>query len=109
MQTTTWVGSTQPAANVLIICTGGTIGMFENEDGALENRAGYLKEMLPKVFQFNANKMPNLEVVEWEPLIDSTNMRPELWTFLAKQIEESYDAYDGFVVLMGNCKLIELI
>ncbi|KMS93947.1 hypothetical protein BVRB_026330, partial [Beta vulgaris subsp. vulgaris] len=66
-------------SDVLIICTGGTIGMFENDDGALEPRPGAFTAMLPHVFAFNQSRLPKYDVMEWEPLIDSSNMRPQLW------------------------------
>ncbi|KAF4661009.1 hypothetical protein FOZ61_003626 [Perkinsus olseni] len=41
-------------------------------------------------------------VVEWENLIDSSDMSPEGWAAMAKAVEDNYDDYDGFVILHGT-------
>eukprot|EP00474_Spongospora_subterranea_P009531 CRZ09989.1 hypothetical protein [Spongospora subterranea] len=89
-------------SEVLIICTGGTIGMFESDNGALEPRPGAFSAMLPSVYSFNQTKLPKYDVIEWQPLIDSSNMRPELWKLLIKQIRDNYDRYGGFLILSGT-------
>ena len=38
----------------------------------------------------------------FDPLIDSSDVEPALWTSLANIIESQYDSYDGFVVLHGT-------
>lgn len=38
----------------------------------------------------------------FDPLLDSSNMNPEVWAELAKIIKENYEKYDGFVVLHGS-------
>ncbi len=38
----------------------------------------------------------------FEPLVDSSNMKPAFWIKLARLIEEKYEIYDGFVVLHGS-------
>ena len=46
--------------------------------------------------------MPELDLVEYDPLIDSSNVGPEDWAALAAQIRENYYDYDGFVIIHGT-------
>ena len=43
-----------------------------------------------------------LTVHSFHPLIDSSNMDPEVWIGIARLIEQEYHSYDGFVVLHGS-------
>lgn len=43
-----------------------------------------------------------IHALELEEVIDSSNMKPEVWIELAELIEEHYNDYDGFVVLHGS-------
>ena len=90
----------QSKPNILLIYTGGTIGMMKDfETGAL------------KAFDFNQllDKIPELkqldckiETVSFEKPIDSSNMNPEKWVQIATVIEDNYLKFDGFVVLHGS-------
>lgn len=44
----------------------------------------------------------NLSVYTFTPIIDSSNMQPDIWVEMATLIKENYDAYDGFVILHGS-------
>jgi L-asparaginase len=46
--------------------------------------------------------MPVCEIHEYEPLLDSSNMRPADWVRIGRDIVEHYDQYDGFIVLHGT-------
>ena len=85
---------------ILIIYTGGTIGMIENPitKGLQPFDFSHLIDNVPKV------KMLDYEIdnIQFEPPIDSANMSPEHWRSIARAIEENIDAYDGFVVLHGT-------
>lgn len=86
--------------SVLLIYTGGTIGMDRNpETGALE----------PLDFQHLMACMPEFSMVEtkvdiyqFTPPIDSSDMSPRLWGQLVRIISDRYDLYDGFVILHGT-------
>ena len=86
--------------SVLIIYTGGTIGMVERpEDGSL----------IPINFDELSKEIPQLEKfgyeissISFQPVIDSSNITPSFWYLLANTIAEEYEAYDGFVVLHGT-------
>ena len=85
--------------NILIIYTGGTFGMTRRDDGSYE--PANLKQQLHYIESINRPEMPTYDVVEWEAPIDSSDMTPEGWIKIAKQIEERYYMFDGFVVLHG--------
>ncbi|MEG1685394.1 MAG: type I asparaginase [Bacteroides sp.] len=86
--------------SVLLIYTGGTIGMIENaETGALENfDFEQLRKQVPelKKLQFK------IDSYQFDPPMDSSDMEPEAWARLVKIIYENYTCYDGFVILHGT-------
>ena len=86
--------------NVLLIYTGGTIGMVENsETGALEAfNFSHLKSNVPEMKRLKFN----VDTFLFEPPIDSSEINLVNWIKIAKVIEDNYDKYDGFVVLHGT-------
>ena len=87
---------------VLVIHTGGTLGMVRNDKTKqLETKKGYLKDQLPKWLHIQ-DGLPQVTIEEWDELMDSSNMEPNDWIRLASQIEENYFKYDGFVILHGT-------
>ncbi|HOF20662.1 MAG TPA: asparaginase [Bacteroidales bacterium] len=86
--------------SVLIIYTGGTIGMVHDpETGSL----------IPIDFKHITDHVPvignygfELHSVSFDPVKDSSNIDPDIWIRLAGIIEENYDRFDGFVVLHGT-------
>ncbi len=87
-------------ASVLLIYTGGTIGMMENADtGSLESfDFEYLKDNLP---EFGKLKF-TIDSIQFEPPIDSSDMDLEGWRKIVRIIEDNYSQYDGFVILHGT-------
>lgn len=85
---------------ILMIYTGGTIGMIENpETRALEPfDFNHLLDNVPKIKMLDFD----IDSFEFERPLDSSSMDPEDWGAIAKVIEERYDDYDGFVVLHGT-------
>lgn len=85
---------------VLLIYTGGTIGMGRNpHTGALEPLDfSHLLEQLPEFRYIKAE----VDTYQFSPAIDSSDMSPELWARLVNLIAERYDIYDGFVILHGT-------
>ena len=67
--------------------------------GVYKPVAGYLAE---QVRQLEHPDLPDFDLTEYTPLLDSANMRPANWQLIAEDIAEHYDAYDGFVVLHGT-------
>lgn len=87
---------------VLILHTGGTIGMEASPSG-LRPMAGFgalLKRRLGETA--SAAPLPDCDIVELERLIDSANLQPAQWPIIAGELVRRWDAYDGFVVLHGT-------
>ena len=86
--------------SVLLIYTGGTIGMVKNPvTGAHEPLDfNHLASHLPELSQLQVS----ITSLQLNPPIDSSNMNPELWAHLVHIIVDHYDSYDGFVILHGT-------
>ena len=87
-------------SKVLLIYTGGTIGMNRNpKTGALEPfDFEHLLQNVPELNQFDTL----IATYQFTPPIDSSDMSPRLWTDLSHVIADNYNDYDGFVVLHGT-------
>ncbi|APY11196.1 L-asparaginase 1 [Seonamhaeicola sp. S2-3] len=92
------MSNTKP--NILLIYTGGTIGMVKD-----------FKTGVLKAFNFNSllNKIPelqlldcNIKTVSFKEPIDSSNMNPQYWVQIAELVETNYNEFDGFVILHGS-------
>ena len=86
--------------SILIIYTGGTIGMVQRESSGV---------LVPMKFDQIQLEVPdlnrldvNLQVVTFSPPIDSSNMTPAIWVKIANTIERNYSKYNGFVILHGT-------
>ncbi len=86
---------------VCLIHTGGTIGMTRTERGYAPE-AGYLEKALAGIPELRDPAMPVCDLVEFDPLLDSSNIAVHEWTKLAEAIASRYDQYDGFVILHGT-------
>ena len=86
--------------NILLIYTGGTIGMIKNsETGALENfNFNDLLECIPELNLLDCN----ISSKSFSNPIDSSNMKPSNWIEIVTIIEDNYKNYDGFVILHGS-------
>lgn len=84
---------------VLIIYTGGTIGMVQDANGSLKPYPmRHIYDIVPEL-----SKCPYaIDTCQMEHIIDSSNMTPSNWIELAEIIERQYDNYDGFVILHGT-------
>ena len=85
---------------ILIIYTGGTIGMIENpKNHALEPfDFSHLMQNVPKVKMLDYD----IDHYEFPDPIDSSNVNPQHWSAMASVIEANYEKFDGFVVLHGT-------
>ena len=83
---------------VLLIYTGGTIGMKESGHGLVPFDFSQILSEVPELQKFT------FKIDSWtfDPLIDSSDVEPGMWVNLATLIRDKYDAYDGFVVLHGT-------
>lgn len=85
---------------ILMIYTGGTIGMKENP---------VTKALEPFDFNHLLDNVPKLKMLDYDIAhyqfqhpIDSSDMNPKYWSQIVKIIGENYRDYDGFVVLHGT-------
>lgn len=84
---------------ILIVYTGGTIGMQRGTDGTLKPfDFGKVSEQVPELNRLGCK----LSHWAFDTLIDSSNVTPGFWTELAGVIEKNYPKYDGFVILHGT-------
>ncbi len=92
--------TTKIRPHILVIYTGGTIGMIENPTThALQPfDFTHLLDNVPKIEKLNYD----IDNLQFDPPIDSSNMSPAHWSDIARAIEDNYDDYDGFVVLHGT-------
>jgi L-asparaginase len=86
----------------LIIYTGGTFGMVPDAQGVLHPTNGFLARKISEMDEFKFENMPLVTVSEWADPIDSSDMTPQDWGTIAREIEQKYWDYDGFVVLQGT-------
>ncbi|XP_054826190.1 60 kDa lysophospholipase isoform X2 [Eublepharis macularius] len=121
-------GRTAAEVRVLVINTGGTIGMVPRSEGLapeanklagalakipILHDATYAKET--KLYSRLAlgddslvlplskeNKRIIYTIIELSPLLDSANMTPADWGKIAKCLETNYEKHDGFVILHGT-------
>ncbi|NVK26697.1 MAG: asparaginase [Flavobacteriia bacterium] len=84
---------------ILLIYTGGTIGMVRGAGGELEPfNFENLLEQVPELGQLNCE----IDTRSFEHPIDSSLMKPHHWLEMAAIIGDNYDNYDGFVLLHGS-------
>lgn len=86
--------------SILVIYTGGTIGMVESPDTHVLAPFNFqdLKSQVPEI-----SKLPvKLSTHAFEKPLDSSDMDPAVWAEIAGVMQRSYHAYDGFVVLHGS-------
>lgn len=86
--------------SILIIYTGGTIGMIKDPETGVLSPFDFDQILVevPELKRFGFK----LSTTSFSPLIDSSNLNPEVWIKLAEIIQEEYSAYDGFVILHGT-------
>lgn len=91
---------TQSKPKILLLYTGGTIGMMKNfETGALKAfNFSKLLQKIPELKQLDCD----IETISFDKPIDSSNMSPEKWVKIATMIEDNYEQFDGFVILHGS-------
>jgi L-asparaginase len=88
------------SSRILIIYTGGTIGMAKDfKTGQLKPiDFRQIRDAVPEIQKFNYK----IDVVSFDPVMDSANMQPEHWIGIAEMVGKHYSRYDGFVVLHGS-------
>lgn len=86
--------------SVLMIYTGGTIGMINDpKTGVLKAfDFKHLSNQIPELDRLNVK----LTAISFEKPVDSSEMNPEKWAEIAQIVFENYESYDGFVILHGS-------
>ncbi len=90
----------QNKTSVLLIYTGGTIGMMQDA-GTGELKPFDFKSLshqIPELKKFDIE----LSSIAFKTPIDSSNMHPQVWVELAETIDKNYKKHDGFVILHGS-------
>jgi L-asparaginase len=87
--------------HIYIAYTGGTIGMQPSSNGYIPV-AGFLTQTLSAMPEFHRSEMPEFTIHEYTHLIDSSDMNPSDWQYIADDIASNYAQYDGFIILHGT-------
>jgi L-asparaginase len=92
--------TTSHSRKVLLIYTGGTIGMITDHSSGVLKPFDF-KQITAQVPELNKLAC-DITTFSFERPIDSSNMTPEVWVMMASIIEKNYTSYDGFVILHGS-------
>ena len=86
--------------SILIIYTGGTIGMIQDPLTGSYSPFNFqnIIDEVPEIKRFGYN----FSTVEFETPVDSSDITPASWIKLAEIIKENYNKFDGFVILHGT-------
>ena len=94
------IATTGTKSAILLIYTGGTIGM--KEDPAIQALRPFnfsqILEEVPELGKFAYR----IDSYTFDPIIDSSDVEPSLWVAITELIEKKYDEDDGFVILHGT-------
>ncbi len=86
--------------SVLIIYTGGTIGMITNPETGAYKPFDFeqISKQIPALKSFGFD----LETISFEKPIDSADLKPDTWVKLSKILRKNHSKFDGFVILHGT-------
>ena len=87
-------------SRVLMIYTGGTIGMVEDVDSKALHPFDFsqITEEIPELNKLDCD----ITSIAFEKPIDSSDVSTKDWNKLAEIIESNYEVFDGFVILHGT-------
>lgn len=87
-------------ASLLLIYTGGTIGMKQDPQTLTLKPFNFsqILEEVPELAKFAYR----IDSISFDPIIDSSDIEPSMWREIASHIDREYDNYDGFVILHGT-------
>lgn len=75
--------------------------MVPGENGFVPKQ-GVLKKLLRGIYDLHRPDFPDWDLIEFSPVLDSSNIGVQDWNKIGRTIYEKYDLYDGFVVLHGT-------
>lgn len=86
--------------SILIIYTGGTIGMITNQQTGSYQAFNFnnIREQIPELLSFEFD----IETISFEKPIDSANLKPDTWIHLVNILKKNHSKYSGFVILHGT-------
>lgn len=92
--------SNRSKPSILIIYTGGTIGMITEPltQSLMPVDFNEISAQLPELLRFDLN----LSTYTFDPVTDSSDITPDFWVELAEVIGREYLKHDGFVILHGT-------
>jgi L-asparaginase len=79
-----------PRRHVVVVHTGGTLGMVRDADGAYAPRAGALAQGLQRLPELDDARLPTLRLEESGDLIDSSDVRPRDWQRIADRVAAAF-------------------
>lgn len=87
-------------SKILIIYTGGTIGMIKDQksDTLIPFSIDNMMQYIPELKRLNCE----YEIISFNPAIDSSNININDWETIALHINNNYKKFDGFVILHGT-------
>lgn len=85
---------------ILLIHTGGTIGMVRSSEG-FEPQTGVVEAEVARIIAEN-RIAADIEILVLDPLIDSANATPQDWNRISQSINDHVAAFDAFVVTHGT-------
>jgi L-asparaginase len=89
---------------ILILYTGGTIGMVNSPAGNIPKK-GYLKQQLGKILAIHndsSSLISPYDIKEYNPLLDSSNMGINDWNIMISDVRDNYHKYDSFIIIHGT-------
>lgn len=86
---------------ICIVYTGGTIGMERGKNGYEPGKEPFAN-IMAKISDFSSSELPKYDVIEFSPLLDSSDITVSEWNLIGRTIKDNMDKYDGFVVLHGT-------
>lgn len=88
-------------ARILVINTGGTIGMKPTDQG-YRPEPGFLAQQMELMPELKDPAIPQYVLIEYDPVLDSSNVTPKHWMAMAHDIVSRHSEFDGFVVIHGT-------
>ena len=82
---------------VCVLYTGGTIGMVATHHGYAPLR-GHLQEALDAIPELLRPEIPDWDLLEFDPLLDSSDITAREWNQIGAAIRDNYAVYDGYHV-----------
>lgn len=87
---------------ILIIYTGGTVGMERTRRGLQPATFERFSRSFRRLPDLNDDKLPSYHLKESLPILDSARMKPQDWIRLAADVADNYTTYEGFLIIMGT-------